>query len=364
MVAGGMEVEVLEVRDGWASVPLQAGGIAIRQELSPAPAVAFLFAEYLDFGDQDATLPVTEFKLGLNTLTNGPLAIEEANRGCQFFLCMNDFTTAAQIKRAHPDAAVMARRFFDHRVVPSVDQIIHGLEGAEHRGVVYIALNEADQLKQDGNDLRQRAELDLAVARRIKEISGATFAAGTFSMGCPDFTNPETCQIIREKYAPAYNSGLIALDMHLYSPNMQHIDQPKEHIWFERRWEFLFTRCGFDPKVRAIYCSECGLDEGGVGGFKAHAANQEYFRDWAAKYIALQSAPLIVDGVSYPSPIVGGAIFQLGDAARWAGYNMAEYLPVLREFYGGRGQRQVRAASKTLMPRPTQPKRKVHTVPG
>jgi len=154
-------------------------------------------------------------------------------------------------------------------------------------------------------------------------------------MGTPDFTNPETCQIIRELYAPAYNNGLIAFDMHLYSPDPHHIDKPNEWQWFERRWEFLFTRCGFDPNVRAIYCSECGLDQSGVGGFKAHATSQEKFSDWCDKYIRLQSAPMVIDGKSYPSPIIGGAIFQASDRGRWEGYDITSYLPSLRQFYSG-----------------------------
>jgi hypothetical protein len=276
------------------------------------------------------------FRLGLNALQNTPQAKAEAARGCKYFLIMNDFQGAAELKQAAPNAIVMARRFFNHGVLPSVDQIIFGLEGANHGPLVYIALNEADQIGQGGNDLVRRAELDIAVAQRIKAINpNAIYAAGTFSMGTPDFTNGADNDIIRRIYAPAYNSGLLAFDMHLYSPNMAHIDQPGEWQWFERRWEFLFTRCGFDPAVRAIYCSECGLDEGGVGGFPAHAASQDYFRNWSRKYIALQNAPMLINGRSYPSPIQGGAIFQLGGNGdpRWQGYDVSSYLPVLREFY-------------------------------
>lgn len=358
MLKAGDAVDVLSVKDGWAALAISAGGAPVM--LAAQPVVAYVSAEFLDLGQgggaptqppvvappastSPSTPPVTStpasasYKLGLNTLTNGGLARQEAERGCRYFLCMNDFAGASQLKRAFPDAIVMVRRFFDHGVLPSVEQIINGLEGATDKNLVYIGLNEADQIGQDGDALRRRAQLDLDVARRIRQGSGATYAAGTFSMGCPDFTNPETCQIIREMYAPAYNAGLIAIDMHLYSPNPQHIHQPGEWQWFERRWEFLFTKCGFDPKVHAIYCSETGLDEGGVGGFKAHGTSQEQFRDWCKKYIALQNAPLVVDGVKYPSPILGGAIFQLGGNAdpKWDGYDMTNYLPTLRDFYGG-----------------------------
>jgi hypothetical protein len=285
-----------------------------------------------------ASETASSFVLGINALQSTALAADEAARGCQYILIMNDFGGAGDLKRAFPNAIVMARRWFYPGVFPSVDQVIAGLEGAQHGALVYIGINEGDQIGQRGGDLRQRARLDVAVAQRIKQLNpAATYAAGTFSMGTPEFNSAEDCQIIREEYAPHYNSGLLGFDMHLYSPNMQHIDQPGEHIWFERRWEFLFTRCGFDPRVRSIFCSECGLDEGGVGGFPAHGASQAYFRDWCAKYIALQSAPLMINGVAYPSPIRGGAIFQLGGNSdpRWEGYNIASYLPQLRPYYSG-----------------------------
>jgi hypothetical protein len=369
MLPRGTKVDVLSVRDGWAAVPLQVSGANLRfgPNESDQPVGVFVSATWLEFEGEpppdtgsDVSRPVRTFRLGIHAMTNSEVAFEEARHGCKFFLCMNNFAGASQLKRAHPDAVVMVRRFFEHGVVPSVEQIINGLEGATDKNLVYTGLNEADQLGQDGDDLRRRAQIDLEVARRIKQGSGATYAAGTFSMGTPDFTNPETCQIIRELYAPAYNNGLIAFDMHLYSPDPHHIDKPNEWKWFERRWEFLFTRCGFDPKVRAIYCSECGLDQGGVGGFKAHATSQEKFRDWCDKYIRLQSAPVVIDGKSYPSPIIGGAIFQASDRGRWEGYDITDYLPSLRRFYSGLPMRVApeekslrRAAAKKRAPRKT-----------
>jgi hypothetical protein len=355
LLKGGDQVEVLSVSNGWAALPLNAGGAPIM--LASQPVVAYVSADFLNMGQDGANqappaatppietppapttppvvtpAPTDTYKLGLNTLTRGERARQEAEHGCRYFLCMNDFTGAAQLKRAFPDAIVMVRRFFEHGWLPSADQIMNGLEGAIHKDLIYIGLNEADQIGQDGNALRTRAQLDLEVARRIRQGSGATYAAGTFSMGCPDFTNNETCEIIREHYAPAYNAGLIAIDMHLYTPNPQHINQPGEWKWFERRWEFLFTRCGFDPKIRAIYCSETGLDEGGVGGFKAHNYTQEQFRDWCEKYIALQNAPLVVDG---------------NDDRRWDGYDMENYLPTLRNFYTAAGNKELSDTPKGL----------------
>jgi hypothetical protein len=356
MLPKGTKVNVISTNDGWAAISLEASGTPLRYgpRETDQPVTAYVSTTWLEFESSppdDGIDRTSQFKLGIHAMTNSEVAFGEAQQGCKFFLCMDNFTGASELKRAHPDAIVMARRFFQHGVVPSVEQIINGLEGARHRELIYIGLNEADQLGQNGDDLRYRAQIDIEVAQRIRQGSGATYAAGTFSMGTPDFTNPETCQIIRELYAPAYNNGLIAFDMHLYSPNPQHINQPHEWKWFERRWEFLFTHCGFDPTVRAIYCSECGLDEGGIGGFKAHDYSQEKFADWCDKYIRLQSAPLVIDGKTYPSPIIGGAIFQASDRGSWAGYDITDYLPTLRRFYAGlpiRTARTARRAAKSV----------------
>lgn len=344
----GDAVEVLRVMDGWAVLAISAGGAAVMQ--ASQPVVAYVSAQFLDLPQSSSASPATQppaapspiatsssapFQLGLNVLANTGLAQQEAARGCRFLLCLNDIAGASQLKRAFPDAVVMARRFFQHGFLPSADQIIDGLEGATDPNLIYTGINEADQIGQDGDALRKRAQLDLEVARRIRQGSGAVYAAGTFSVGCPDFTSAETCDIIREVYAPAYNAGLIAFDMHLYAPNAQHVDKPDEWQWYARRWEFLFTKCGFDPKVRAIYCSETGIDESGPGGFRGHGFSQEQFRDWCTKTIALQRAPLMVDGAQHPSPLLGGAIFQLGGNSdpKWDSYDVTSYLPALRDFY-------------------------------
>jgi hypothetical protein len=369
----GAVVDVLKVVDGWASIEIRVGGAVMRLQSSPDPVLAYLQVDYLTFDSTGVTpdptpeptpaprpspapapTPAVQFAMGINALQNTSLALEEARRGCKYFLIMDDFGGAANLKRAHPQATVMVRRYFPQNFFLSPDQVLHGLEGAQHGALVYTGFNEADQGGQDGDELRTRARIDIAIARKIKERNpGAIYAAGTFSMGTPDFTNPDTCRIIREEYAPHYNNGLIALDMHLYSPNPPHIDKPAEWQWFERRWEFLFTKCGFDPKVRAIYCSETGLDQGGIGGFPAHGATQQYFRDWCRKYITLQSAPMVINGKSYPSPIIGGAIFQLGGNGdqRWQGYNIAGYLPVLRESYSGASTASSDSGARRSLPK-------------
>jgi hypothetical protein len=336
---------------GWGKLALTAGGKSIN-------GYGYAKADWLQPVVTTPTnpTPVSAFNLGLNVLGNVGAAMEEAARGCRHFLVMDSFVGASQLKQAYPDATVMVRRWLQSR--PTVEQMIGGLEGAGNKNLIYTGTNEADVMGQGGPGLVERAKFDIAVAQRIRQISGATYAAGTFSVGTPDFTNPAECDIIRSLYAPAYNSGLIAFDMHLYSPNMAHVSKPQEHIWFERRWEFLFTKCGFDPRIRAIYCSECGVDEGNVGGFKAHGISQAEFTAWCNAYVALQTAPLVVDGKSYPSPILGGAIFQLGGNgdAKWDGYNVLGYLPSLRSFYSA-----PKAATNVIQRATARVMRAIHT---
>jgi hypothetical protein len=136
--------------------------------LASQPVVAYVAAEFLDLGQNNGNAggstntghsvltpaAAGTYKLGLNALTNGGPARQEAERGCRYFLCMNDFTGASQLKRAFPDAIVMVRRFFEHGALPSADQIMNGLEGATDKNLIYTGLNEADQIGQDGNALR------------------------------------------------------------------------------------------------------------------------------------------------------------------------------------------------------------------
>lgn len=330
VVQGGLTVDVTNVTDNWAMVPLQAGGAAISDEGTDQPTVGYMWAPMLIF--EKATPAPPRILMGVHGMTNGR-AIDEANRGCRFVMSMN-LGVAEQIKAQHPGAVVMLRYYFGTQV-PTVSDAMRALGGGRNPGLIYTGLNEADALGQDGDALRRRARFDVEMARAVKQTSGATYAAGSFSMGTPDFTNPQTCDIIRTLYAPHYNSGLLKMDMHLYSPNMGHINNASAVIWYERRWEFLFTKCGFDPTVKGIYCSETGVDELGRGGFPGHGTNQADFLSWCRQFVAVQQKPLVVNGRSYTSPFIGAAIFQLGGNGdpRWDSYEISQYLSTLRSLY-------------------------------
>ncbi len=331
VVQGGLTVEVLNVANNWASVALQAGGAVVTQEGTDQQAVAYLYAPSLDFSTTQPAPP--PFKLGVHSMVNSR-GVVEAGFGCRYAMFMNNLTAAAQAKQGYPDTTVMVRYYFG-TTMPTVDTALASLGGARDPRFVYTGLNEADILGQDGEALRQRADFDVAMARAIKQVSGATYAAGSFSMGCPDFTNQQTCDTIHELYAPYYNTGVLKMDMHLYSPTMQHLYDDSALIWYERRWEFLFTKCGFDPTVQGIYCSETGLDEAGLGGFAGHGVSQLDFGVWCRRFIDVQRRPLVVNGVTYPSPVVGAGLFQLGGNGdpRWDPYDVSGYLTTLRPLY-------------------------------
>ncbi|MBL8953072.1 MAG: peptidoglycan-binding protein [Myxococcaceae bacterium] len=308
--------------------------------------------------------PITPdvIQIGYHVLSYTSLAEREYQRGARFFVSMDDVTGAKELKRRHPDAIVMVRVYLTAEVPPSVVADRLGVQG-DDPGLVYVGHNEADLIGQSLVDLPRRAAFDLALAALVKQRSAgrAKYAAGTFSMGTPDFTDPAVCQKIKSLYAPAYNRGDIVFDMHLYSPRIDHLLRTGgAEAWYERRWEFLFTdACGFDPKVRGIYSSETGLDEGGVGGFVAHdradffntfkntyqatvgqpftGGYPEYVTWWVRRFKEVSARPVVRGGVTYPSPFIGGAIFQLGNThsghGGWSGYNMEPYVGAMAQTF-------------------------------
>jgi len=340
----GAEVQATAVVDGWAQLDAAAGGALIRQAGAPASQLAWYASrQWLEPVGVVAPPPITaadpRYMLGLN-IQGGrvDLAHRAAQAGCRFFLIMDNFQGAAELAAAWPDAIVVARRWFQYRA--DVAGVIQGLEGATSSRLLYIGHNEGDQIGQAGADLIWRAELDRKVAAEIARISGARYAGGTFSMGCPDYTKPEVCQIMQAGYAAAYNAGQMLLDGHFYSPDPEHIHTDDGLIWYERRWEFLFTRCGLDPRRRGLICTEAGLDQGGRGGFPAHGIDGAGFTRWARRWLEVCGRPLVVAGVAYPSPLMGAALFQCGDRRTtpggWAGYNVEQYWDQLVALWAGR----------------------------
>lgn len=279
--------------------------------------------------------PPARARLGVNALNrHEEVCYAAAQQGCRFFVVLDNPGFASALKDRCPDATVMVRAYWD-RQMPSVEGAIARMDGCRDARLIYTGLNEGDEVGQGKvEQIRQRAEFDLALARRIKEISGATYAAGTFSMGEPDFTNLLICSAIRALYAPAYNAGLIWWDHHLYSPRLDHVYQDDGLQWYETRWQFLFTQCGFDPDSPSrVVCSETGEDDGQRHGFAALGRSGDEVAAWGRRFVEVQSRPLVVDGVAHPSPFVGGALFQAGNREDWMGFNAERYYTALAEIW-------------------------------
>ena len=313
-LSDGCPVEVVHAGSDWAYVK----------------AEGYVRAEYLQFASQPVT-PVTPTPtptpepprriaplLGYNCLNAG-MAMAKADAGCRFFMLM-DIGVARAIKRKYPESVVMVRWYHSQRV--TADDIVRALAPSLDDQLVFTGLNECDWLCYGTVDqIRERAALDVAVAQRIRERAPkSVYAAGTFSVGTPDYTSPAICEAMRQYYAPHYNSGLLSIDYHSYTPSLT----TGFDIWYARRWQFLFDKCGFDVNSASrIYSGETGVDDGRGRGFVGVGATQQQVNDWIVRYKALQAQP--VNG--QPSPFVGAAVFQLGGNgdARWNPFDVRGY---------------------------------------
>lgn len=324
-LVAGEPVRVVEESGVWRLVEVQTA--------RGSKVMGWVHGDFLTEAGADpapAPSPQPVIRLGVNVLNrHDEVALPLAKLGCRFFMVVDNFGFASRLKDLYPDAMVMVRRFWN-RQMPSIDAAIERMDGCRDPRLIYTGLNEGDECGQGGigeridvGEIRKRAEFDIALARRIREISGATYAAGTFSMGTPEFNSRAVCDAVRAWYAPHYNSGLIWWDYHTYSPRIDHIYREDDLVWYETRWRFLFEKCGFDPaSVSRVVSGETGEDEGGVGGFEQHGRSGADIGAWGRKFVEAQGKPLVVDGRTYASPFVGAAIYQVGNREDWRGYNV------------------------------------------
>lgn len=316
-VVTGTRVEIIGIKDGWYQVPLY---------VTPNGAIAgsaWILGEWVR-QDVVATPPARKVRVGLNLLHAHHLAQPAYNYGIRVFQFMDGMQEGKNFAAGHKDAVVMLRRYVDRWTPPSAN-LFEGITP----GLVYLSPNNEGTFLGSGSpeEIEQAAKWERDMATIVRD-GGGIYAGFGLAMGTPDYTRPSICDAWKRFVAPLYNSGLMAINYHLYSPVWQHVFQPTEWIWYERRWEWMYTHCGFDPspQLLGVYCDETGVDEGGVGGFPAHGISSENIAAWCRKFIELSSAPMVIDGVSYPSPVRGAAIFQAGDSntgqGGWGGYNV------------------------------------------
>lgn len=322
----GTHLTIASVAKGWSQLVVKVGD-------NPVTSNLYVSNDYLIDETIPVPQPVGKVKLGLHVMANGNIAGAEAAQGCKFFMIMDNNMAAHQIKTAFPDAVVMVRRYIRNRIAPA--DMMNALEVYPESRLVYTGYNESDIVGTSVEAIKERAVFDLELARLIKaKAPNARYAAGTFSRGEPDVTNPTICNVIKSVYAPAFNSGLIDFDQHTYSQTKD-LNQSDED-WLVRRWTKYFELCGFNPeRINSIYSSETGLDNGAVKGFPALGVTQEDFAKWAEKFISVNTKPIVMNGKSYSGQFVGGAIFQIGGNGdpQWNAFDVTGYVNTLRRYY-------------------------------
>lgn len=390
VVPEGASVEVVAKENNWAKVLLTAGGEGIAELGKTTPRYGYMSMDWLDFGTPPPPVTSGAFnRLGVNVINYGRGAEQAINAGCKIVLVMDDEDLAAGIKRAHPDVFVVFRRYVGSDKLNG-DQLANKIGGQYPYIDAYQLFNEADSWGYgSAAEMHTRINHELRAADLLM-AKGCGVMAGSYSMGCFDVTQQWALDAAK-RYAPYYNDKTkrFWFDMHSYSPAMGRFYQPGfalRHLngqgkivrgnvgrnlqavaswaqeptlpsegaftyrdftgttsplqnkpmdrWFEGRWGWLFAKdgCGFDPKQRKILMSETGVDEGGVGGFPAHNANLTEFGEWVTNWLKYQGQDIIVNGISYASPVLGATIYQYGEHTNhsWDGYDITGYISELK----------------------------------
>ena len=303
----------------WHALGVSAGGSALRaSDDVTQPGIVYAAHIYsgTQFTDEVNVIPppiaTGKTRLGTNVITgSGDVARRALAAGCNALSIIDGFQLAADLANDQ-SITVMARRYV--RSMPPADPDLI-FEGAWSPHVVYLTpLNECDVICYGSpEEIARRAGYDREMWRKMK-ARGRKYAGGGFSVGTPDYTRPDICDAMRTHYAPLYADGM-AINYHLYSPTPTHaMDE-----WYEGRYRFLFTHCGFDPNpnLAGIYCDETGLDEGGVGGFPAHGMSASQIGAWCKRFLEYSR-----DGAIFAGLLRAAVIFQSGNVTDWRGYNV------------------------------------------
>lgn len=348
----GQEFEVLGMTTGadgrqWGRVAVTIGGVRVTDGYLRADGWRWVGAPTPQPPPQPPTTrPPLRLGVHFHDSRGHHYAQGFLAQGGQGATIMEGYTFASQLKIAYPDAAIFIRRWWPGNYLPPVD--LNLLWGAEDPKLIYLSpINEADCIGQDVQDIRPRAEYDAAMARLVKQRTGGRFNATTgrweggaiyvcspYSMGTPDYTRQDVCDQLRQHLAPHYNSNLLAFGYHSYSPDPAHIDKPAEWVWYERRCDFLFQKCGFspDPTLCGIYMDETGVDTMGRGGYLSWNMDGAQVAAHLRKLCDALRSPLVVNGRSYPSPYRAATVFAAtDDVQRWGGYRVQGFLPEIAQ---------------------------------
>lgn len=347
----------------FGEIDLRAGGAELRiSGKTKTPRLAYVLKQgngwsYVDTSPTPEPLPVGVIGvhpavpalpfhklIGIHLLEMGnPEQAEYVTPGCKAFTCMNNVNAAREARAA--GAAVIFRRFMEHGAVVDARALVKymGLERSDR--LIVMGTNEADNLST--SDLRTRFAWDKSFAEAVWEMLPNCFPVlGSFSMGTPQLENPDKAREWRETYGAFLNANWhrVGLNYHSYSGRPTADFPPKtvqvvDEEWFGMR----HLKYAYDPRFGGLdrrvllVNDESGVDVGGIGGFRDCGHTLEDFERWwhlrKSQY------------EQYPQQYIFN-LFQ-GDwrNARWAGYNVRQYLPVLQRIWKGELGGTTRAAA-------------------
>jgi len=359
-VLKGSEATVRKIVAGeggdWYSWPMSIGGMPIFEVDDKTPRECFIRADQFEpiIATPPPTTPSTptaavdaRYILGIHELGGKGKASEALAMNAKAVGVFNNAVGAMQLADKYTDAIVWHRIY--HTAAISADELLaqHGINVNEtsRSRAFYRGRNESDVPGYGStvDGIKRRAEFDVEMATKLRRSApNATYIAGGFAHGNPDFTNKDICDAIKTYYAPHYNSGLFWFDIHNYDKSAP--GNPKDFkyyapIWFPCRWQFLFTHCGFDPRIKAVCSTEDGV-EAGAGGMRWAGFTSAEFRAWAAYRLKVVTQRLTMpDGKQYDSQYRFGTGFQWGDenngSGGWWGYGLSPYIPELQAAYRG-----------------------------
>lgn len=261
--------------------------------------------------------------------------------GCQSYVVYGGVRGAVELAQRTDKFVIYRPSTPERGYMPDVNRVIDECRLAIERGIaVTTGINECDQMGggcgATATKIIERARWEKDFIAKARAINpNVVIVAGEWSYGTPDFTNEDVCRAIKAEYKPLHDSG-IKIGIHSYSPDPAHIDKPDELKWFERRFEWFFTRCGFDPAKRGIYIVEAGIDQGGTGGAKALGMSPAEYGAFLVKYFDAISKPIVVNGIQHTTPVEQVILFQYGcglagcsenKEGNWFGYQHDYALP-------------------------------------
>lgn len=332
----GTEVLITDVvNDVWARIAIKVGDAPLLVEGTNNQQYGYMHINYLKF-KTPAPLPVTPKQrypiYGLNGITSTNEMEAAAKAGVKAFVVINNAEFANKLADVYGCMVIFRslwlngidtpRRASEELLEPRISKNVWGVVGD----------NEWEHFGNGKRDIKNHSEWDTTLANIIKSQNpNKHYLAYTAPMGTLDTTNDqETCDLMAQYYAPGYNNRTYDFDYHMYTPKPLLMSQRLEDlIYYELRWRTWFTKCGFDPNIKGVYCTEWGFDVQGSGGFSAFDKDDTFVAQYYREHMQIMGEPFMVNGKLYESPIVAGFTFQLGPHPKWLSYNMQRYLPML-----------------------------------